>query len=97
MEKLRKDKHGSDSEEVPENFEIDSEDSEDEKKPKKKDVLKEEPKKVGAPKPIFTVHIPTMMCTMHTTSEDEDLGHGLDIASEAEAPAALPKDDYAAF
>jgi len=40
MEKLRKDKHGSDSgeEDIPENFEIDSEDSEDEKKPKKKEL-----------------------------------------------------------
>lgn len=31
QEKLRKDKHGSDSEELPDNFEAESDDSEDEK------------------------------------------------------------------
>jgi hypothetical protein len=36
----------------------------------KEPVVKEEPKKVELVKPIFTVHIPTMMCTMHSTSEE---------------------------
>jgi hypothetical protein len=34
------------------------------KEPKKEPAVKEEPKKVELGKPIFTCHIPTMMCTM---------------------------------
>jgi len=39
------------------------------KEPKKEPAVKEEPKKVELCKPIFTCHIPTMMCTMMCPSE----------------------------